>query len=304
MANESIELLKGYEPKKMQWPAFMSEKLDGVPVVITMKNGALFARTRQGEELHSIEHIIRELHDSSMQTGAFLVGELYIPGVPFKEISGKVRRHAPAPDLVFNIFDGNLRPDLYKRYAQRIVDIRDYLVPTNTVKVIPFRVVQSAFEAEHEFDFFMKCNPKAEGVVLHAFDKVWSPGKRCWGTQRMKPSPTLDLRVDRYYEAISESGEGLNMVGRIDVHYERHYEGDCHPVHSVVGVGPGAMSHAERRMVWAEAQQILNGGGPRRPLHPTIIEVKYMQDDTYDALRQPTFVRFRPDKDAGDVHHV
>lgn len=308
MANETIELLKGYEPKKMEFPAVLSEKLDGVPVVISRTaEGDLIALTRQGETLKSIEHILHELEygqgNALAMVGSFLVGELYIKDVPFKEISGKVRRHAPAPDLTFNIFDGNLRPDLYQRYFDRLQDINWSILSNPNVSVIPYRVVKDAVSADDAFMVHMEVYPKSEGMVLHSCSKVWSPGKRCWGTQRIKPNPTLDLVVDRYYEAVSEAGEGLNMVGRIDVHYDRQVKG-ARVLSSVIGIGPGSLTHAERRSVWAAAQQIINSGGPRRPVSRTVIEVKYMTDDTYDALRQPTFVRWRPDKNVGDVHHV
>jgi len=298
----TIELLKGYEPKKMEFPAILSEKLDGVPVIIRRRHdGGYEAITRQGESIGSINHILDNLRArGKLLPGAFLVGELYIPGVPFKDISGKVRKFAPAVDLIFNIFDGDLYPHRNdrKRYDERMSWIVADIEQTHCVKIIPYVVVGSPAEVTAEFMQHMEVFPKSEGMVVHSCAKQWSPGKRCWGTQRIKPEPTIDLEVESYEEAVDQFDQPKAMVGRINVRYDRMVKG-CGMQSTVIGIGPGALSHNERRDLWDKykGRSFVAGAGP-------IIEVKYMTDETYDALRQPTFVRFRPDKNEADVHLV
>lgn len=305
MANETIELLKNYEPKKMQFPAYFGEKLDGVPVRIYGSVAQPFALTRQGEEVIGIDHII-EAARPMLKAGASITGELYIKDVPFKDLSGMVRNHRDEPSLVLHVFDANLNPGHDQTYDRRWQDFKQALWEQEVLNIgttmLPIRpifmiTVNDAAQAEHEFDFLMQVAPKAEGAVLHSKAKLFQPGKRCWGTQRMKPQPTIDLQVESYEEATDALGNGKKMVGRINVFYERQTAGPRDTVittKNVIGIGPGALSHEDRRMLWRE--QELSAAAPG------IIEVKYMPDPTYDALRQPTFVRFRPDKETADVH--
>jgi hypothetical protein len=52
-----------------------------------------------------------------------------------------------------------------------------------------------------------------------------------------------------------------------------------------IGVGPGKLSHAERRKLWVNREH--NHG---------VATIKYKRDDSYTALRQPTFQHWRPEK--------
>jgi ATP-dependent DNA ligase len=298
MSGETIELLKNYDPKKMQFPAYVSEKLDGVPVRLISNGVAVQALTRQGEFIRSIDHIIAAVEPIIPVNGS-IVGELYIPGKPFKEISGLVRQHSPAPELQLHVFDGDLHPGAADdTYDTRMVVVSYQVksIGSDLIQMIPRYGVNNDEEVQDVFLNLVRAKPGMEGIVVHSASKTFSPGKRCWGTQRLKPTPTLDLRVESFEEAIDQFDAPKGMVGRINVYYARHVHNDD-VVRSVIGIGPGSLTHNERRDLW-EAYG-------NRPLPGNmIIEVKYMPDDTYEALRQPTFVRFRPDKTEGDVHHV
>lgn len=305
MSGETIELLKNYDPKKMAFPAYVSEKLDGVPVRV-IYHGArdgVVGLTRQGEHLRSIDHILAAARTLFDYEGQSIVGELYIPGMPFKQISGLVRQHAPAPELQLWVFDADLRPGQSQPYAGRMLDLALAIADKEPehIKIIPYAVAHSDAEVQEQLDQLREVIPHAEGIVVHSCKKSFQPGKRCWGTQRLKPQPTLDLEIVSYEEAMTEAGEPKGMVGRINVKYERvvGLRPGCagHATTKIIGIGPGNMTHAERISEWEANAHWKQPPG-------TIIEVKYMTDDSYDALRQPTFVRFRPDKTVGDVHVV
>jgi ATP-dependent DNA ligase len=137
---------------------------------------------------------------------------------------------------------------------------------------------------------FQEKFPKAEGAVLHAYGKQWNPGKRCWGTQKLKGEPTIDLRVVGFEEAVSEAGEPKGMVGRINVELARA-DGTV----EIVGVGPGKLTHEERFHLWRTRNST------KVEDMNLIAEIKYMPDATYGKLRQPTFQQWRPDKTEADV---
>ena len=297
MADETIELLKNYEPSKMHWPALHQEKIDGVPVRVFKKEGKVFALTRQGERVTSIQHIER-FASVLLEDGESVVMELHIKDKPFKEISGHVRKkNVQCPALVGWVFDFEYGTLTVMTYVTRMAAFRARLgtaldrcgaYPEDLcIRIIPWVLVADAASAEEAHDQLMRANPNAEGSVLHSVHKTFQPGKRCWGTQRMKPVPTIDLMVVGFEEAISAEGQPLGMVGRINAEFTGA-DGKT----SIIGIGPGALNHTERKNLWRM--------WTRKQFTPTIAEIRYMRDDSYDALRQPTFKCWRDDKKEAD----
>ena len=310
MANETIELLKNYEPSKMRWPAMLQPKIDGVPVrVFKSIDNKMTALTRQGERVTSIPHIL-QFASTLLHPGESMVMELHISGKPFKEISGHVRRKNTAcPELVGWVFDFADHSDFMNTYFHRYAMIKKRIEQAAVfaqckledlcIRIMPAVNVYTQEEAEAAHDAFMLNNPDAEGNVLHSWYKVFQPGKRCWGTQRMKPVPTIDLMVVGFEEAHSADGAPLGMVGRIIADFNSfgavdHISGS--KVLGTIGVGPGALNHTERKDLWRMWK--------RGQFTPRIAEIRYMRDDSYDALRQPTFKQWRDDKHEPDTKEV
>jgi len=293
MANETIELLKEFNWTMMYGPAGFQEKLDGVPTRIIRRGTEVVALTRQGERITSIPHILPHAL-LLLQDGGSIIGELYIQGKPFKDISGAVRKDKRNDDLKLYVFDADIRAVPTLHYETRREAVNGLLDKLATylgrhrddlpIQLIPQHVVYTEAEALESFDQLMKLKPNAEGAVLHRLTKCFEPGKRCWGTQRLKPVPAIDLKVVGFEEAVSKAGKPLGMVGRIEVEFTRLHNGTPRMAH--IGVGPGCLTHAERIAIWRSKSKYIG----------RIAEVRYMRDETYEALRQPTFLRWRLDK--------
>lgn len=302
VADETIELLKNYTPAKMTFPASHQQKLDGVPArIMRVSQTEYRAVTRQNETIKSIDHIVSEVAKLNLSVRGSVVGELYVDGLPFKKIGGLARQHAPAKNLTFNVFDFDPFNQADMTYAERrsemIARLGDYYganeihAADSVLRMIPGTVVSNEAEADEAHDALMLANPLAEGSVLHDMAKTFTPGKRCWGTQRMKPVPTIDLYITDFEEAVSDkTGLGLGMVGRLNAIFTIMVDGK--PTPTLIGIGPGALTHAERKALWVTFKL----GRWKK----TIAEIRYMRDDTYDALRQPTFKRWRTDKQVAD----
>lgn len=292
MSDDCIELLKNWTPEKMAFPAVIQQKWDGVPIRIRNIGGHHFAFSRQNENFtDSVPHIMQAAKPLLQVVGSSIVMELVIPGYTFKKTSGIVRTKGGNPEcskLIGKIFDADLNARPTEAYIDRIKDAA-VSWRSDVAQVCHSKMVRSVQAAEAYYEEFMAANPDAEGCVVHSMSKPFQPGKRCWGTQRMKPKPTTDLRVHSFEEAISkETGLGLGMVGRINVYY-KHKSGK--KVLDTIGVGPGKLTHGERTTLWANRALV-----EFLPL----CEVQYMDDDSYDALRQPTWQRWRPDKKVPD----
>ena len=278
-----VTLAKNLDYKKIEWPALVSEKIDGVACRIDITNlkDMAQARTRQGEVLLSVGHITRELVEQlSPVFGHITVfGELHIPGAPFKVSSGAVRSYTNRPDIRLGIYDvvswAHMSCDYF---AYRYEMIRRMLPASATKNVfcIPQHEVRSVQEFETYRDIFMKDHPDAEGLMVrqcYGPASEWKAG-RSWGFQRWKPADTLDGVLMRIHPA---GGEHAGMAGRLDVSVDGE----------VFGIGPGKLTHAQRKDMFEHPGKYLGKW----------LEFKAKPDKTYDKKREPTFFRFRPDKD-------
>lgn len=294
----TIPLSKCFKPEKLNYPVLMSEKLDGVPVAVTItvaEDGtpALPAtiKTRQGEDCPAAFSIVAEYVTKNLPFFAgcagthTLVGELYQTGnphAPFKDTSGIARRRVDAGNaLSLGIFDYFWdRGDI--RYYDRMMHWYINSATTRYVYGIVARTVYSEAELNEYFAEFMKANPKAEGMVARSCDDTFNPGKRSWGYQKMLYDPTIDLHIVGFEEAKDgKTGEGKGMVGRLVARYKG----------GKIGIGPGKLTHAERTELM-RSWPMWQG---------RIAQIKYKTDDSYDALRQPTFQHWRYDKSTADA---
>lgn len=290
MSDEAIMLSKTYKKHKdLILPVTVTEKLDGVPGDFYYKRelGQVHVRSRQNEELHSVDHIRKRLQHA-LPNGAHLIGELHISGMDFKDISGIVRRKTPDEDtakLRLYVFDyyveGLEDTSYYNRMAAMVDQVYDLTLGDDPlIRIIPGLYVDSVTQFDEAMAEFKKTRPEAEGVVIRALygDKsVYKTGWRSPGMLKLKTTETIDLKIHSFEEAIDKDGNAKGMVGRINVVHGK----------AVIGVGPGKLKHAERISIFADQKQYIG----------KTIEIAYMPDDSYSALREGRFYRFRPDKD-------
>lgn len=266
-------LSKGYDEKKVKFPCYVSQKYDGVPVIFWKEDGLLKMSSRQGKPILSIDHIYDEVSayletQYSSDNSIMLVGELIIPGLPFKDISGKVRKGLPCTDLELKIFYSN---DEFNTSSITRLDY-DHLEMVQQIPMMDFEHLNSKLETFPE---------EWEGLMITHGE--YESGKRSWNSMKFKREPTVDLKVAGVEEAHSKEGEPKGMIGAFICEYKGRN----------IKVGAGKTSHAERVELWTNP-----------PLYgERIIEVKYMKDDSYEDLRQPTFQQWRDDKNANDVSY-
>lgn len=311
--SEHMILAKNIEAKKLFKYAAMSEKIDGVPGIFGRNK---IAMSRQGKPITSVRHIEHTI-DKIVPRDIQILGELYIPGAPFKYSSGKVRKNEQNLDIHLGIWDVVLlnKPDAVYRermcYLDSIIDDlfdgsigKIDKIPTHNTWFYDYDDAMAQIKAFYETlrepfkKRVLEFAPETplsgvgepEGVIVRDLYDVYRRG-RSWGFQRYVVKPTLDLRVCALAEATAnkrmeflgdtfEKGEGLRAIGALWVNFNG----------TLVKVGPGKMSHKERRLFWLTPELI----------HGKIIKVQYKSDPTYDALREPTYVCIRDDKTIAD----
>lgn len=288
-------LAVNYVPGKMPdvyFPAAVTEKYDGVAGRFTYSRtiDQVLAMSRQNESIESVQHI-KDWLLHKLPPQRELIGELYIPDTPFKDLSGIVRRYVCDTRIILMIYDYVVYEGFEGlTYEQRMAKCMQELGPHMTqpdrpVWFMPTKIVNNGGEIDECMAAVKAANPKAEGIVIrpcHHSDSVYKVG-RSKGLIRWKPEPTIDLMIVGLVEAVDKHGVLMGMVGRLEAMYKG----------KKIGIGPGKLTHEERRILWANRHTALMSGD--------IAEIKYMEDDAYEALRQPTFQRWRPDKTVPDA---
>lgn len=305
-----MELAINFDEKnaKKFLPGYAQIKYDGIPLTFKRVDGKLLALTRQNEVFTSVQHIVEALEQVVVKEGASITMECIIPGKSFKDAGGIIRRKVPDEDtarIIGVVFDANLNATDKETYYIRMQQLKTVFdawvtawkatgkrVPWQPVKSVKVETLEQLYGVTKTYEENI---PGLEGVMIHALNKPFQPGKRCHGMCRYKPQPTIDLVVESYEEAVSEAGEPLGMVGRVNVRLRRQGRPD-----SVIGVGPGKLTHTERKAIWQDALG-QREDGTRVPVDLVLAEIKYMPDPSYDALRQPTIQRLRTDKTEGDI---
>lgn len=282
--SDVMMLAKQYTPKSLQFPVYVTEKLDGVPVDIHFKAGQGMSFTsRQGKPITCLEHIADAFSNSMVQPGTHIVGELYIPGIDFKDISGMARQtKKQSPQLQLWVWDMYFDSNPNMEYADRIAAAHAFVraLASPCIQIIPARKQDSQEALDSYIKKFMAANPGAEGVVIRNSTGLYEL-KRSYGMQKYKVTNTADLKVVSFEEALdAKTDKPLGMVGRINCSYKGN----------VIGVGPGTMDHPTRKAVWQDLSAYVG----------KIIEVKYMPDESYNALREARFFRWRDDKTVGE----
>lgn len=300
MAKATIPLAKGYSPDKLAFPVLLSEKIDGVPLKLTVtvaEDGTVsrnaHLETRQGEvNISAVPLVIEWFQENILFFEGFpgthcVVGEVYQRDnmyAPFKDTSGIVRRQYDQSDkLAMAIFDycWEGRDD---GYAERIRYFCEKSCSTKFVYPVPHYTCVNKGELNTRVNCMQKTrDPRSEGLVARSFNDTFEPNKRSWGYQKIVVDPMHDLQVVGFEEAVSKDGEPLGMVGRVNVLYKGE----------VTGCGPGKLSHAERIALWEKYGGVCRGSG----WSAGIATIKAKRDPSYTGLRQPTFQHWREDKD-------
>ena len=303
MSGDIMILAKDVDYRRMaKRGCYLSEKIDGVPGIFERGKPVL---SRQGKPILSVPHI-----DDVIQSylnddlAPVVVGELYVPGKPFKVSSGVIRRQTPQleEDIKLHIWDVYFpnEPDLgfHARVVKASPWIRQLLRASPLIEEpqVVWTLPETAKDAEEivlrYFDALVMDRPyRPEGVIIRTHDEPYKLG-RSWGLMRYVEKPTIDLEVLAFEEATANKkmtflgeefrkGDGLRAVGKIFVRYN----------HEIVGVGPGCMTHTERRDYFLNPDKLIG----------KIIKIQYKRDESYKALRQPTFVCIHHDKTTQDA---
>lgn len=174
-------------------------KYDGVHVMIHTE-GEGYARTRTGEAVLSVPHLIKEAIQS-FGPGFVVFCEAYMHDQEHAAINGAVRRKSPQPDLigiVYDVvpqagFDCGFDPN---PYAERLSYIDLALCDALALETVEFTSELPEGSTVMQFAEDTVASGTFDGIILRDLDAPWKRGAAKEGEViKVKPTLSLDLLV-------------------------------------------------------------------------------------------------------------
>lgn len=244
--------------------------------------------SRTGEMVRSCRHVLVALRQrlaKFLECGqAFAVlGEVWQPGTPQSTISGDFRRHDPAPDLQFVVFDflpadsfkaGACSTPFAERYDRAATLFRG-AHPKDTVQLCATYNPGTYGAPQRMADELSKAGGY-DGLILRDPSAGWVAGSGTGGEIiKVKPVMSLDLRVLSLEEG---KGKYAGVLGALV----------CKGPKGTVKVS--GMTDEERAQWWESPNRVLG----------EIIEVQCLGITAAGSLREPRFKGIRYDKENAD----
>lgn len=291
------------DPRKLTYPILVQPKLDGLRGIcrVTPQGKVWFSFT--GKPLWNLSPV-----QESIPRGVLGVfdGEIVWPGHPFSDAYGICKRQGcdddtalSAMQLRYRVFDHLTLTEWTERqcvrpYQDRVANLLNMKFG-KAIEAVGVDVADSPEELERWYRLYLAAGH--EGLMAKSPDGLYY-WKRHADWQRYKPTVTHDVRVIAVYEENDKHGDAKGTLGGclVSVPAEDGFpEATCK-------VG-GGFKAAERKSFWTPeraSKWMTYEGVPMHdgsPLVGQVIEVVSKCRNPSGALREPHFVRLRPDKD-------
>ena len=183
---------------KINWPASVSPKIDGIRCIISIQGGVATATSRTNGEIKFIEHITDEL----LPLGDIVLdGELYHDTFDFEKITSIVRQknepHPEVGELYFHVFD-IINDDTYH---QRVISLESLVFGFKHTKIVPWYIIKdkSMITTKHK-EFVAKAY---EGTMIRNLDSKYQLNKRSYDLLKLKNF------IDEEFEVVGwKTGKG------------------------------------------------------------------------------------------------
>ena len=262
----AIQLAKPFEPRRCQFPCYVSPKLDGLRV--TYGDGVF--RTRKGHVLVGLTELERQMTDLETRVPGplFFDGELMVDGEHFNEISGQLRSFNETDKAHYHIFDlHNSSTPQWSRLGA--LDHLHAHVQYPNISFVPHTVVTSHDAIMEKYQEYL--DRGYEGAIVKSENGLYQDS-RTWDWMKLKTTTTEDCPVLGIFEG---TGKYSGMVGGLIVRF-----GDVD-----VRVGSG-LSDLQRASWMVDPDEIIGA----------IVEVAFQEVTQDGSMRHPRLKCVRGDK--------
>lgn len=213
---------------KIEWPAAVSPKLDGVRVLITVSNNHATMISRSGKEFRCLPHIIEDVRHLP---NIVIDGELYSNTLSFQEITSVVRKSKSTDPRAEEIYV--LAFDLIndQTYHNRVINLDNTIKNLKFIQSVPWYIVKNEDDVNRRHAEFIKDG--FEGTMIRNLGSYYELNKRSYnllkkkdfkdaefeivgyktGIGKYKNVPTFELKIrDRTFEAVPIGSESDRLL--------------------------------------------------------------------------------------------
>lgn len=211
--------------KKILFPCYIQPKLDGLRSTISLEDGRVVARSRNGKEWKTLDHITSELesvfkHDDNL----ILDGELFTRETNFQNIISGIKRDEPnqyTPMIQFWCYDMFHKSLTQQKFANRYDYLQNLLIkmfPAKGVVLVETNLVEDSFELDALYDQYVADG--YEGAMARNAHGIYEPKKRSYHLQKVKSFidaefVIIDKRLDKNGECVftcqTNSGKSFDV---------------------------------------------------------------------------------------------
>ena len=282
---------------KFEFPAIVQLKMDGMRFNAIVKNGKVEYRSRNGKEIHGIQHLDEDFLNMGGSKNRVFDGELVVndKGVILDRQTGNGILNKAVKGTISDLESHKIRATVWD-----VIDYEDFTVGysgvpyrerferiasslrSDAVHLVEHQMVESITEAREVFDSYLAQGE--EGIILKNGNAVWE-NKRVKHQLKFKGELECDLQIVDVQEG---TGKYVGMLGAIVCQ-----SGSDDGKTVTVSVGSG-FSDDHRINLWHIRRELLG----------KIVALKYnsriKNKQGGDSLFLPIFLEIREDKTDAD----
>ena len=220
-------------------PYIVQPKLNGERCRMLVEDGRCLLLSSSEDIIPAVPHINQA--GLALPNGEY-DGELYVHGMSWAEIHSIVSRetniHPNNGKMELHLFDEvNNAPQWYRLQClnAKLLTLKD-----GPIKRVPLNIAGNLSDLYQLYDKYIELG--YEGFIVREMNSLYER-KRIGGMMKFKPKKTDHYEIVGIYEAISEDGKPLGMIGGFNC---KDSEG------TPFSVGAGKLSHIARRNSWIE----------------------------------------------------
>lgn len=185
---------------KIEWPAFLQPKLDGIRCLAYMRGGKVILESRKGKQFKCLQHIENELLNNDsfvhyMQNQGVLDGELYRHDEAFEELASAIKRDQPSDKshlIQYHIYDLVEEADSFLDRHGFVIKLFQNYSGNTLIKVPTIGII-----ADDVWTFHKQYTDEGyEGVMLrNARVGYYEPDKRSYNLQKVKEFITEEFEI-------------------------------------------------------------------------------------------------------------
>jgi DNA ligase-1 len=205
-------LAKPYKDVQVPWSnnlVYLQYKYDGNRCLITKQDGQVFAYSRNGKLIDSIDHILEAAKD--IPEGTVLDGELYHHGTPLQTIRSWIsRKQAASNNLVYMCYDTMASGVFQERFIDLLeMTLGGAIEVAHTLALTPEKVAQEPISRRLKSAMTLGY----EGLILRNPAGKYADGKRSKDLVKVKAWNDAEFKVIDVESSIDHWGVLVCQIG-------------------------------------------------------------------------------------------